>query len=263
MCVIIYKPPEKVVSRNQLLNCWKLNYEGAGFMWSDSNSLFINKGFFRFRKFYRSFRMIERANPNSGFVIHFRKVSSGSLGVENCHPFYFNNKTLGFAHNGTLSDWIKAGEDRCDSLNFTTGILEKLPANFDKILGIRFLLNKYAEHHGSKFIFMNFSGDVFLTNQKEWKELGGVYFSNNSYLGIKTPVITSISGNFQGNNYNYDYFSPSYIGRADWEACSVCNSYFRVAYLTLVNGQNACFSCKKGLLEKYKAKFDHTPKLMI
>jgi len=178
MCVIAYKPAESVITRKTLKKCYAANDDGAGFAFSAFNRLYISKGFFSFRKFYRAYRKIERKYPESNMLIHFRLATSGGIRESTCHPFYVDNN-LCVAHNGIFPGL--GSEIESDTQEFNRTILQKLPKDFLNDEKIKDALEKYCIENGSKLAFMDNTGKVTLIREKagSWKD--GVWFSNTNW----------------------------------------------------------------------------------
>ena len=257
MCIIVYKPNDKVINRRTLKSCYESNPDGCGFMYSSNNELKISKGYFGFRSFYRAFRKAERANPESDFVMHFRIATSGKTDIINCHPFWVN-KGLGFAHNGVLS---KLGNTVfSDTHCFTYEVLSKLPNKFLTITSISELLEDYAVASGSKFAFMDNKGDVTIFNSKAGVWEKGIWFSNSSYSYSRYLYASSTNnyikaysdyGNSMTNahhhsnlNTNHDRdiaSSESYL-YDKWDGyCPLCASWYNTE--EVVNNTCPCCGC--------------------
>lgn len=166
--------------RDELKEAFRINDDGAGFMFNDpvSNKVKVFKGWFGFRRYYKSLRTCERSYPNSTFVIHMRIGTSGSKGAENCHPFLVSDYA-GFAHNGVMFGLGDKG--RSDTREFVEDTLAKLPDNFWEYTAIRQAIEKCATASGSKFALLIGDGSYFIFNEGagHWKD--GVWFSNSSY----------------------------------------------------------------------------------
>lgn len=206
MCIIVYKPKDRILSKNTLENCFMNNNDGAGYMFSENGELIIKKGFFSFNKFYDSYM---EDHLKSNVVLHFRISTQGSVEKKNCHPFYVNN-TLGFAHNGILGITTPKGSKKSDTNLFNCWILRKLPTDFLTNKAIMLLIEEYIGR--DKLAFMDNNGDVTLVNEKagNWGITGdceGSWFSNTSYRW-KTTYTT---GNYAGYG-TYAGYGAGYKG---------------------------------------------------
>lgn len=198
MCILIVRPPGKSVSRAHLKESFRINSDGAGFMFNDpkSDSVRVFKGWFGFRQFYKDLRYCERAYPQSTFVIHMRIGTSGLKDAANCHPFSINEKA-GFAHNGILNSL--GDKNRSDTREFVEDVLCKLPDNFWNDPHIMSKIDECATAASSKFVLLCNTGTYTIFNESAGHWRDGVWFSNYSYVlpckvtRIVTPKAKSVA----------------------------------------------------------------------
>jgi len=161
MCIIVVKPAKAIITRKTLKTCYDSNSDGAGMMFATGGKLFVDKGYFSFRRFYKQFREHERAYPDSNFVLHFRIATSGGIRPDTCHPFYVH-KNLAFAHNGILS---RLGtKDKSDTMVFNETILQLLPPNFLDMDKAKNAIEDYITTSLSKVVFMDNAGKLTIMN---------------------------------------------------------------------------------------------------
>src|SRR3990167_1364494 len=197
MCILIVKPPGGKLSRKELKEAFRINDDGAGFMFDEpQGAVKIYKGWFGFRKYYKAFRCCEALNPQSTFVLHMRIGTSGTRDVANCHPFRVS-PGVGFAHNGVM--WGLGDKQRSDTREFVEDTLCKLPANFLERDNINETLTQCAKASGSKYVFLLGDGSYFIINEElgHWK--GGCWYSNSSYKVLRRVNTASLTPS--GNNY--------------------------------------------------------------
>lgn len=176
MCIAIYKPADKKISKRILARCWNNNEDGAGFMYAQDGVLHIDKGYFQFKTFWKAVRHHICDEPKA-LVIHFRIATSGKVDHDNCHPFLVHDG-LGLAHNGIISE-LNDGVEKCDTLRMAS-ILSHLPPNFTENESIMKLV-ELAVGTGNKFVFMDNLGKVSFINQDAGIEVDGVWYSNGSF----------------------------------------------------------------------------------
>lgn len=179
MCIAIYIPANKQISRKTIYTCWKANSDGAGFMYSKDNNLVVEKNLFSPRAFYQKYKIAADRNPGSNFVMHFRWATHGEININNCHPILLSNKSIGFVHNGILRD-LPDDPVKSDSVIFRDTILEKLPRRFmsNKLLIV--LLEKYIGNY-NKIILMNKTGSVVILNEEAGLWHDGCWYSNTGF----------------------------------------------------------------------------------
>jgi len=242
MCVIIHKPSGTTITKRILSNCWKINSDGAGFMWAFKGILYIRKGFFGFKEFYKNFRLFEERFSSSDFVIHMRVATSGEKNIENCHPFYIKGKEVAYCHNGIFTNFSYVNNKFSDSYLFGEQILKSIAENNIGLSifnnpGVQFLLEKYAKDNMSKILIMSQTGEVNLFNKDAGEIENGIWYSNDSYTGVKVMGFT--------NRYNY-----MYCWRRNWDSdedvydmCQSCKTWKK--NLKTYNNRKYCPSCLK------------------
>lgn len=208
MCIAIYIPKNKQVSKSALKRCYEVNSDGFGYAYFNNGHLIV-------RKFVdkdvipteiEKFHELRKNNLDKQFIVHFRIATHGAVGVRCCHPFVVN-RGLVFCHNGILDSKFTNGlskvSDMSDTMMFNKLCLQKLPRNFMDIPLYKFLLENSIGY--SKMILMNKNGNVWILNEKNGYWDGGVWYSNSTYKKVQYTYF--------GNNYYYDCGSNSYKAR--------------------------------------------------
>jgi hypothetical protein len=205
MCLIIHKLAGVKIPEE--------NYE-AGFDWNDDgfgiarivdNVIQVDKGFAKFKKFYKWVESIE----DDELLIHFRRASPGMVvNQENCHPFKYESKShpeyeFAMVHNGKLN-WHNTKE-HSDTLCFAEGILwptlEANPKYLEEFCNRSML--KMAIGTTNKMVILRLNketgkSDTTIINAEAGMNDLGCWFSNDSYK----PWTTKLYG-AQGSE---DYF---------------------------------------------------------
>lgn len=177
MCIAIFTPKEKQLSKNIIKNCWRHNSDGAGFMYSKDGILKVHKEMESVKSFYGAYLQAKEEAPESPFVLHFRIATHGKINTINCHPIrVFPN--LGFVHNGMLD--CELSDRYSDTIIFKNTILKGLPRGFHRNKAILSFIETYIGWD-NKLIFMDNRGRVSIVNGEEgiWKD--DCWFSNNSF----------------------------------------------------------------------------------
>jgi len=195
MCIAIYKPEEKIISKATLQECYSSNPDGAGFMFADDKQLNIEKGFFSFDSFYNAYKK----HQNKKVVIHFRIKTHGEINKTNCHPFAVNN-SLAFVHNGIISG-LDGDKTLSDTIHFNEQILQPLVNKWGNLALFQDpMINLLETRIGySKLIFLDRHGNHKIMNEHKGEWDDGIWYSNNSYKPYVAPVVTS------WKNDVYDY----------------------------------------------------------
>ena len=102
MCVIVYKPAGKTLSKDTLEKCYRANPDGIGIMrfadgeikqWQGLGTDGIDQ-------------LLDEIVPTLGdaeYALHFRWATTGSVKVDNCHPFPSATHGGLLMHNGVLN----------------------------------------------------------------------------------------------------------------------------------------------------------------
>ena len=193
MCVIIYQPSGKTLTKQAVQNCWNANRDGGGYMFSVGGKVVIRKGFFGFAKFWRSYRSDYLGmGKGQDFVLHMRIATHGKIDAENCHPFRIDANTA-FCHNGIIRNiFVPANSPLSDTALFGQQILQELPKTWLHNDAIVELVEKYLG--GNKIAVLDKKGDVWLFNENLGLWDGGIWYSNNSYKAYKPFGLAMLRG---------------------------------------------------------------------
>lgn len=243
MCIALYVPNTRSISKDRLKRCYQSNPDGCGFMWSCNDNLYIRKGCWTFDEFYSLWHLAAyKIYPNSGFVIHFRTATSGKKEKDKCHPFRVNDN-LAFVHNGNLFEFSesfpayqKDEQSLSDTQGFNRDILQKLPDGFLNDVKIKNALEGYCISNFSKMIFMDNKGHVNIINEQAGQWEDGIFYSNG---GIEDYTGYGYSGAYKYNSDDVRHkgglisitmFSEE--RRENWQMCEICKGWFKKDQLT-------------------------------
>jgi predicted glutamine amidotransferase len=191
MCIAIYKPADKLISKETLEECFIHNPHGAGFMYVENKSLKVKKGFFTFAEFWDAYQPYQSLKS----VIHFRIKTHGDVLKENCHPFNVT-KNLGFVHNGIISGF---GSDKVsDTREFNRLVMQPLVAKWGKLAlfeePVQELLESRISY--SKLIFLDSNNNETIFNEEKGVWDDEVWYSNTSYkprvVAVLAPYVKPI-----------------------------------------------------------------------
>lgn len=197
MCIAIYKPSEMAFPPKKTLKiCFNNNPDGAGFMYSDGDGVNIYKGFTTFSSFWRTLQKARDCVGNApAFVLHFRISTQAGTRPDCTHPFPLSPKMddlrklctrakIGVAHNGIISltsnSYIKT-ITYSDTMQFITDYLTLIinDANYYKDKNKLLLIERLIG--ASRLAILDGRGRCELIGDG-WREDGGCYYSNTSYL---------------------------------------------------------------------------------
>jgi len=196
MCIAIYKPAGKHVSKKTLKQCWRENPDGGGFMYANKGVIQITKEISSFKAWYAKYRKAVEMHPDKNFVIHFRIATSGKVDLRNCHPFRVNDN-LAFCHNGIINIKMPEKSKISDTLTFRNKILRMLPEKWYKYEAILKLIKGFIV--SSKLVFLKSTGEVFIINEEKGVWDKEIWYSNTGYKR------TNFHWNYLPINDDYSY----------------------------------------------------------
>jgi hypothetical protein len=227
MCLAIYKPKNETIPLIRLRAAQEANPDGYGLLWPFDST----RGIGCFNEFLERYYEHERDD----LIIHFRTASSGSKGLDKCHPFYVNDN-LAFVENGNLfqyTDYFGFGrfDTNTDIQRFNDEVLKRLPDNFLYIREIMSDFGSYCLSNMTKIIFMDATGRVYVINEKAGQWVDGVWYSNG---GINNYVGYGYSGAYYYNQEDTRHKGGLLsVGmfpdeeKAKWGKCPSCLGYFK------------------------------------
>ena len=239
MCIIVYKPEGvDMPSRDTLLNCYRGNSDGAGFMYPlvGKDKIRIRKGFMDFGGLMDSLDRIPDVK-NVPVVIHFRIGTQGLNDKGNTHPFPITScestltsvesvADVALAHNGIIDltstyGSVKQEVVRSDTYFFVkdycTCLCDK--PNYYENEKIVEILEKLA---GSKLAIMSNDGHVELIGSFIHDDEDFCYYSNTSYMGWSYSGTTAMTKYYSGGGggwFDYDDDTDDYynVTEAEWK----------------------------------------------
>lgn len=170
MCVIIYKPAGVMMPGDQTLRAAAAaNRDGCGVM---TSSGFIYKCLHK--DLDQFLEVVNNLPKDEAVAIHFRWATHGSIKVDNCHPFAYDNYAM--MHNGVLP--IRSRRDKTDSQIFLNKLLGPSLQTFGAdSLVVQSMLNAT----GSRFAILD-KKQKKINIFGRWHIIDGVYFSNLRFV---------------------------------------------------------------------------------
>ncbi len=226
MCIIVLNTKENL-SKDLLHECWLVNNDGAGIMYSIDGKLNTFKELKNFNTYYEYYHTLRTEFKKINIGLHFRIATSGKIDSNNIHPFIVNEK-LAFMHNGVIDIPLQKKSRISDTIAFNQKILKQLPNNFLNNRAVTNLISRYIGR--SKLLFMNHIGKYWLINEDlgHWDKSGN-WFSNYSYCET----------NFLNQN---NIFWEDEIG--EYEICQFCG-------LELIEDREVEFETCYNCMRKY------------
>lgn len=194
MCLAIYQPAGKLIPEDHLLEGFRSNPHGAGFMYfDDTGALKIFKSM-EYKEFIDEYeKQWALHGERSPFSIHFRWATHGTTDISNVHPFRMNEH-VGVLHNGVISCEIPDNK-MSDTAAFVKYYLARLPRNWQDDDYLFDLVEQYCS--GSKLVIMTNDPDAeysaYILNERSghWNE--GVWYSNGSYSCAKPKSFVTLN----------------------------------------------------------------------
>lgn len=184
MCIAIYQSPGCRLPKEQLVQSFKNNPDGAGIAYFNENGdIIIEKDMTLDGILYKYERAVDRYAHNSPFAVHFRIATHGAVDLDNCHPFRVSDDTT-LIHNGIIPVVFNSKSDpRSDTRVFVDEYLPKLPADWMDDDHLFDMVETYIGH--SKLVILSRAGDhdAYIANEDagHWSKDGKFWYSNSSY----------------------------------------------------------------------------------
>lgn len=192
MCIIAIKEKgKKMPSKEKIETMWINNPDGAGFMYTANDSVYIEKGFMTLDSLQWALQDLEERidTTETPIVLHFRITTAGGTSPQNTHPFPVTNKLpvlqrivgkapLAIAHNGVIN--IKpAGKDVSDTMEYVMSQLAPL-----RMLRKDFYMTDSGRELvynaiRSKMVFLDDKGRIATVG--EFIDCDGILYSNYSH----------------------------------------------------------------------------------
>jgi predicted glutamine amidotransferase len=197
MCIIIDLPSlskiKKEITEDVLKFSWESNKDGSGYSYVNlkEKKIVIEKGFFKFKKFYGKFAEDREKNKDSVFIVHFRNNTYGENKTSNCHPFYLDGGNAALAHNGTIFNLTKdlyKNKGKSDSKMFVE-FLNRLPSNWYYNKGYQKLIAEYLGI-SNKISIITLKNETLIWNKNKGFIEDDIWFSSDYYKNKRKEIIT-------------------------------------------------------------------------
>jgi predicted glutamine amidotransferase len=176
MCVAIFKPAGKHVSKADMKLAHAQNKDGSGFAIRHSKGIYIEKGLWSFAEFWDRYARYQEYEP----LIHFRWSTGGGVTEAMCHPFPVGNGAV--IHNGHLHGY--GSSTQSDTAEWCTSVLGPLLATMPTLLTTPAFQRMLADSIGTRnklAIMLPDMPTVLIGNGKTEQ---GIWYSNLDYRHV-------------------------------------------------------------------------------
>ena len=142
MCVAIFKPAGKQVSKTDMQRAHVHNKDGSGFAIRHSKGIYVDKGVWTFEQFWQRFE------PYKDFeaLIHFRWSTAGGISDSMCHPFHVGNGAM--IHNGHIAGY--GSKTQSDTLQWCEDVLHPIIRDNPALISNRAFQQLLADSIGTR-----------------------------------------------------------------------------------------------------------------
>jgi len=175
MCLAIYKPKGKTISKQALMAGYASNSSGCGYIARIGDELRIFKKLVPFTEFYAEYREIEK---DFDIAVHFRAATHGPVNNANCHPFVMCDGKFAMIHNGVFHVPL-TDTSLSDTGNYCKYILE--PAIKDGSYKDVEKMEKDPRWGWGMVVLMGTNGETIIYKERNGDWDNGVWYSNGCY----------------------------------------------------------------------------------
>jgi len=193
MCVIICKPADKIISELDVKNAHRVNSDGFGYMYYDSEQdrIIAEKGVFTTAD--PILKMIAPLQDKEA-ILHFRIKTHGEISNAACHPFRVTDKekhgmTIYVMHNGTIGGMV-GKPNESDTQIFVNKYLHKLLKHNPHLIEepeFKEVIEKVIGTH-NRLCFMYGKGKVLRLNESQWDWHETMRCSNKNFVASRLYV---------------------------------------------------------------------------
>ena len=186
MCLAIYQPCGVTIPESHLLEGFKNNPHGAGFMYFDETGKVQTYKSMHYDSFIDEYEAAWAMHgEHSPFAVHFRWATHGTTDINNVHPFKMNEH-VAVLHNGII-DCLIADKKMSDTAAFVRDYLGAMPRNWQDNEFLLDLVEDYTR--GSKLVILTSDPEAkfsaYIVNEQLGHWADGVWYSNTSYSCAK------------------------------------------------------------------------------
>jgi glutamine amidotransferase len=192
MCLAIYQPSGVAIPESHLLEGFKNNPHGAGFMYFDETGKVQVYKSMHYDAFIDEYEAAWALHGSSSpFAVHFRWATHGTTDINNVHPFKMN-ENVAVLHNGII-DCVITDKSMSDTAAFVRDYLGAMPRNWQDNEFLFDMVQDYTR--GSKLVIMTSDPQAqysaYIVNEQLGHWADGVWYSNGSYSCSRGSVVKS------------------------------------------------------------------------
>jgi hypothetical protein len=186
MCLAIYQPSGVAIPESHLVEGFKNNPHGAGFMYFDETGKVQTYKSMHYDAFIDEYEAAWAMHgEHSPFAVHFRWATHGTTDINNVHPFRMN-KHVAVLHNGIIDCKI-VDKSMSDTAAFVRDYLGAMPRNWQDNEFLFDLVEDYTR--GSKLVILTSDPEAkysaYIVNEELGNWVDGAWYSNGSYACAK------------------------------------------------------------------------------
>lgn len=244
MCLLVLAYPNHTPKKSELNCACEVNPDGFGFAFLIDATKIITGHSLNKNDAMKRFYKLREKYPEAYALFHARYATTGSIKLENCHPYQIGvgNKKSILAHNGVLPIKPIIGDDRSDTKIFAEDYLTEF--GLHNLDDEQFFGEIEEFCSGSKLVIFTtdekMKYNVYVINEHLGHKKNGVWYSNYSYCEVK-KIDTYKTKTIYRKNFWLDSDEPENISTIK-DVCSECfaeNDYSA----TLCHLCGACLDC--------------------
>lgn len=212
MCLLIIQKAETKFDREDIVDFYRRNDDGIGVMWSEDNTLRVQKMIPKTQndawEFYNEFI------AGKDCVWHLRMKTHGHIDIDNCHPYeVFGDNSpmpLYMAHNGVLACGNVSDVRKSDTWHYIETYVKPVLARNPELIFNPAFLALLQSHVGynNKLVFMNHEGRLAATNLDAFVKYKGSELSNTYAWTSSRGGFGYQAGGFQGYSGGQGKYKP-------------------------------------------------------
>lgn len=223
MCVIIYCPVGETIDREELMDAWTVNSDGAGYCYQKDGEVIMERGFMDRDEYIDE---VQKYIGKYNIALHFRITTSKQVNKLQTHPYCIENINLIKHHTKNevvcMNGIVGADYNKYVGWNDTMCYIKDHKDTFH--VANKHILDMIEEETGCRWLVMR-PNEVLLS--KGFIKQDGKYYSNTNHLWTFTSYYTPKSNRKSNISYSKKTYSDPYdYGYDDWTGFFTDNGLF-------------------------------------